>query len=160
MVELLITSSVDPIEEGQSFRRLPRHVPVWQNFTLPDVYLGAFARDVGHVVEGFTPLEVIGMDDTFVGPENTTVARRVMAVGAGATLITLHTLIGGLIDRYDGDVHAPEQAYERFDPHMEYIHGSALQVAEYARLKAVHLVEDQQTTGLKVIRKQWELEES
>ena len=77
MAELLITSSLDPIEEGQVFDVLPRHVTIRQYFSLLDVYLGAFTQEVGRVVEGFSPFEILGTDQAMYGEKADTPVRSV-----------------------------------------------------------------------------------
>jgi len=161
MAELLITSSIDPIEEGRVFENgvLPRHVTIWQQFMLPDVSLGSFEQEVGQAVEGFAPLEVLGAERALFGPNDDVPVRRVHVLGSGATLITMHAVLGEIINRHDGQVRNPEWAYENFNPHVTYVDDEALFEYQYVALNTVELVE-KQSTGAKMIRKLWELEEA
>ena len=162
MAELLITSSIDPIEEGQVFKDgLPRHVTIWQDFTLPDVHMEAFIRDVGFTSQAFSPLEILGTDYAEFGPNNDVPVRRIMAIGRGATMISLHTVLGSVIHRYGGEEKNPEWAYEGFNPHVTYVDGKALEEAEYAKLSTIELIQrDPENAKYKIVRKIWELEDS
>lgn len=163
MAELLFTSSLDPIKEGDAFPKgtsLPRHVTVWQDFDLPDSHRDLFMNDVEVAIEGFSPLEILGAEDTKFSPENDTPVRRVIALGSAATLITLHTVLGEIIERHEGIIQNPEWVYERYDPYITYVGGRALHTAEYARLNTVELVEKDTVSKSKIVRKIWELEEA
>lgn len=159
MAELLITSSIDPIREGQVFEEgLPRHVTIWQDFTLPDAQLDDFIIDAEGVIKGFLPLEFIGADEALYGPENTVPVRRVTALGRGATAIALHTVLGISIARHDGTPRNPEWAYEGYNPHVTYVDGKALDKNEYVRLGTVELIQRlPENPKHKAVRKLWEL---
>ncbi|MGH7218438.1 MAG: hypothetical protein ACREGE_03310 [Candidatus Microsaccharimonas sp.] len=160
MSELLITSSLDPINEGDVFPKgLPRHVTIWQYFKLPDFRREAFAEQVGSAVQGFSPLEILGIDNAEFGPNNDVPVRRVQTLGSGATLIALHAVLGEIIQRNDGEIRNPEWAFENFNPHITYVEGRAIQEGELARLSTVELVEVNPTSKDKIIRNVWELEE-
>ena len=108
MSELLITSSLGPIEEGQVFSEgLPRHVTIWQYFQLPDFHRQAFIEEASEAIEGFSPLEIIGGQEDRFGPNNDVRVRRIETIGKGATLITLHTVLGEMIQRHEGTVRSP-----------------------------------------------------
>lgn len=160
MKELLITSSLDPIEEGQVFTgELPRHVTVWQYFKLRDEYVEDFTAEVEEVTQGFEPLEIIGAEKDNFGPNNNVPVRRVMALGAGATLITLHSVLGAVIDKYDGEVRNQEWSFEGYSPHVTYVGGRALDKGEYAKLKAVEIIEKKTDPNRKIVQKILELTE-
>jgi len=159
---LLLTSSIDPISEGQIFpenEKLPRHVTIWQYFSLPSHSVEPFIKDVGDVVEGFSPLEIVGTNREHFGPNNDVLVRRVMALGTGATLITLHTTIGHVIYQHEGIIENPEWAYGGYNPHMTFVRAGALAANEYAKLNQVELIEKDATTREKIVRKIWKLEE-
>ncbi len=162
MPELLLTSSIDPIKEGDIFPKevpLPRHVTIWQHFMLPAFHEAAFIEDIGAAVEGFSPLEVIGADYAEFGPYNDRPVRRVIALGTRATVVTLHTVIGTIIQRHDGTIRSPEWAYENYNPHMTYVNGRALEEAEYAKLRTLELIKEDAPTRTKTVNKIWKLEE-
>ncbi len=161
MSELLITSSLDPVNEGDVFPKgLPRHVTIWQYFQLPDFRREAFIEEVGKAIEGFSPLEILGTDYAEFGPNNDVPVRRVRALGSGATLVALHAVLGEVIQRNDGEIRNPEWAFENFNPHTTYVNGRALEEAEYAKLSTVELVEQTPPSKDKIIRNVWELEEA
>lgn len=161
MSELLFTSSIDPIKEGQSFKNgLPRHVTIWQDFTLPDFHMNDFIADAGAAIEGFSPFDVVaftGDIDNF-GPHNNIPVRRVRALGSGATLLTLHAVLGAVIQQHDGEIKNPEWAYEGFNPHVTYVDGKALEAGERATFSTVELIERDTALKAKVVRKMWNLE--
>lgn len=161
MSELLITSSLDPINEGDVFPKgLPRHVTIWQYFQLPDFRREAFAEQIGRAVEGFSPQWIVGGEnDATFGPDNDVLVRRVHTLGHGATIRTLHAVLGEIIQRNDGVVRNPEWAFENFNPHITYVDGQALQENELAKLSTVELVEVTPPSKDKIIRNVWELEE-
>lgn len=162
MSELLIISSLDPMEEGQVFpESLPRHVTIWQPFQLPDFHTNEFIADAGAAIEGFSPLEVeafTGDPDRF-GPNNDVLVRRVNALGSGATLLTLHAVLGAIIEQYEGTIRSPQWAYNGYHPHMTYVDGRALEAGERAMLTDVELIEKTPPSRDKVVRKVWHLEE-
>ena len=159
MGELLITSSLEPIHEGQAFAKvLPRHVTIWQDFRLPDFHREEFSEEVGRAIEGFSPLEIIGASEAEFGPNNDVPVRRVMALGTGATLVTLHGVLGEIIERHEGEIQNPEWAYENYNPHVTYVDGRALEKGEYAKLTTVELIERVPQQG-KLVRNVWNLEE-
>lgn len=161
MSELLITSSLDPIEEGQVFSKgLPRHVTIWQYFELPDFHRDEFIKEVGQAVEGFSPLEIIGLNEDQFGPNNDVPVRRVQALGSGATIITLHTVLGEIIQRHEGTIQNPEWAYENYNPHITYVDGQALNEGEHAKLTTVELIEKTPPSKDKIVRKIWGLDEA
>lgn len=161
MSELLLTSSIDPIKEGQVFSKgLPRHVTVWQYFNLPDSHNEEFINDVGAALEGFSPLEIIGADNAEFGPRNDTLVRRVNALGRGAALTALHTVLGAIIEQHEGSVRNPEWTYENYNPHVTYVEGRALDEGERVRLRTVELIEKDLASKDKIVRKIWELEEA
>ena len=162
MAELLLTSSIDPIEEGQVFEHgLPRHVTIWQDFTLPDLHMEAFIHDVSFTSQAFSPFEILGTEPAEFGPNNDVPVRRIMAVGRAATLTSLHTVLGSVIHRHGGEEKNPEWAYEGFNPHITYVDGRALEKAEYAKLSTIELIQrDPKNTKRKIVRKIWELEDA
>lgn len=158
MSELLLTSSIDQIEEGQVFSKsLPRHVTVWQYFTLPDFHIEPFIQEVGEVVEGFSPLWIRGGENANFGPDETTPVRKVIALGRNATLRTLHTVLGSVIERHEGAIADPQWAYEHYNPHVTYVEGQALEEHESFKLTTLELIEKDPTTREKIVRKIWEL---
>lgn len=181
MAELLITSSLDPIEEEQVFMaELPRHVTIWQYFTIADEYVGEFMITAGEVISPFPPIEIRGIENhdgengpDLFGPNNDTPVRRVEKVGHGATVSALHAVLGGVITQFDGDIHNPEWAYEGYNPHITYttevvreegkglptIRKRALEVGETAVLGTVELIQRFSSPKYKVVRKVWELED-
>ncbi len=161
MSELLITSSLDPIEEGQVFSKgLPRHVTIWQYFQLPDFHVDEFMTDAGTVIEGFSPLEIIGTEQDMFGEHNDTPVRRVKALGHGATIRTLHAVLGAVIEQHDGVIRSPEWAYDRYNPHITYVNGHALDEDEREILTTIELIEKDPTSKNKIVRKVWHLEEA
>ncbi|HWT40837.1 MAG TPA: hypothetical protein VN081_06265 [Dongiaceae bacterium] len=159
MSELLFTSSIDPVKEGQVFTESPpRHVTVWQYFTLPDFHRKTFLDEVGRAVEGFSPLEIIGGAEDKFGPNNDVPVRRVIALGTGATLITLHAVLGEIIRRYDGVIRDPQYAWEGYNPHVTYVNGKALDEGEYVKLSHIELMEKDDALKQKVVRKVWDFE--
>jgi len=161
MSELLITSSLDSIEEGQVFsKNLPRHVTIWQYFELPDLYIDTFIADASDAITGFPPLQIEGSDYAELGPEHNVPVRRVRALGSGATLITLHTVLGTIIERYEGTVKNPEWAYQGYNPHITYVDGRALGEGERAVLRTVELIEKNPISREKIVRNVWKLEEA
>lgn len=161
MSELLITSSLDPIEEGQVFSEgLPRHVTIWQYFQLPDFHRQAFIEEASEAIEGFSPLEIIGGQEDRFGPNNDVRVRRIETIGKGATLITLHTVLGEMIQRHEGTVRTPEWAFEGYNPHMTYVDGQALDEGEREILTTVELIEKTPPSKDKIVRKIWKLEEA
>lgn len=164
MAELLITSSIDPIKEGQVFEHgLPRHVTIWQDFTLPDLHMNEFIADAGNAIEGFSPLEIVafsGKPDKF-GPHHDVPVRRVYALGAGATLYALHAVLGSVIKQYEGEAKNPEWAYRGYNPHVTYVDGRALDEGERELLTTVELIQrDSHMKSRKIVRKLWPLEEA
>jgi hypothetical protein len=161
--ELLITSSLDPVKEGDVFTKgLPCHVTIWQYFTLPDSHMNEFIADIGAAIAAFQPLEIVaytGEPDAF-GPNNDVPVRRVHALGAGATLLTLHAVLGERIEHYEGTIRNPEWAYEGFNPHVTYVQGEALSEGEHAALTTIELIEKNTQLKAKTVRKIWELEEA
>lgn len=161
MSELLITSSLDPISEGQTFTRsLPRHITIWQYFDLPDFCRNEFIAEVGRSLEGFDPLGIEGADYAEFGPNRDVPVRRVKSLGRGATLLTLHSVLGAIIERYEGSIENPEWAYEGYNPHVTYVEGRALEEGEQALLQTVELIEKRSLVKEKVVRKVWNLEEA
>lgn len=161
MAELLITSSLDPIKEGQVFSKgLPRHVTIWQYFELPDFHLNEFITEAGNAIEGFSPLEIVGADDDMFGERKDTPVRRVQALGHGATIFALHATLGAVIERYEGVIEKPEWAYAHYNPHITYVDGKALEENEREVLTTVELVEKKPNSKDKIIRKVWQLEEA
>ena len=161
MSELLITSSLDPIEKGQVFSKgLPRHVTIWQYFQLPDFHRDVFIAEVGEAVEAFSPLEIMGAECDHFGPNNDVPVRRIMALGSGATLIALHATLGEIINRHDGVIANPEWAYQNYNPHITYVEGQALEEAEYTKLRTVELIERLPASKDKIVRNIWELEDA
>lgn len=163
MPELLITSSLDPIEEGEVFsieNKFRRHVTVWQYFDLPDVHLNEFIANVGNAIEGFSPLEIVGDENDEFGPDNDVPVRRVKALGEKATLITLHTVLGEVIERHEGVIRNQEWAYQGYNPHVTYMDGRALEKGERATLSSVELIESSIPSKNKIVRKIWGLEEA
>ena len=161
MSELLITSSLDPIKEGQTFSKsLPRHVTVWQYFELPDSDVHSFIQETQKAIEAFSPFEIIGMEHAQFGPNNDVSVRRVKALGNGATLITLHTVLGEIIERHDGTIQNPEWAYENYNPHITFVDGHALDESEYVQLKTIELIEKDGDSRQKIVRKVWKLDEA
>jgi len=162
MSELLITSSIDPIEEGAVFLKgLPRHVTIWQYFTLPDSRLDAFTTELGEAIEAFSPITIIGGEDDMFGPKNDTPVRRVRSLGRGAaSLEGLHAVTGAIIERHDGEIQNPAWAYNGFQAHMTYVDGLALDKGEEAHLKTIELIEKKEPRNYKLVRKMWELEDA
>lgn len=161
MSELLITSSLDPIEEGDVFEEgLPRHVTIWQYFQLPDSHIDGFIHNVGHVLQSVPPLEIMGTSTDKLGSHNDVPVRLVMALGSNATIITLHSLLGEVIATYGGTIRNPEWARDNYNPHITYVNGRALENAEYAKLSTVELIQKDATTTRKVARKVWKLEDN
>ena len=159
MAELLFTSSLDPIEQGQTFpKSLPRHVTVWQYFDLPDSHMNEFIADAGGAIEAFSPLEIEGVNDAKFGPNNDVDVRQVKALGKNG-LIALHTSLGLVINRNFGYIRNPEWAYEGYNPHVTYINGRALEEGEHATLQTVELIEKNAETNAKFVRKVWKLED-
>jgi|GEM_PF-2124557 len=160
MSELLITSSLDPIEEGQVFTEgLPRHVTIWQDFTLPDLHMDEFIQDADATIQAFSPFEILGASRAEFGPHNDVPVRQVISLGRVSTIVALHTLLGGSIHRFDGEIRNPEWAYEGFNPHVTYVNGRALEEAEYAKLSTVELIRrDPENTRHKIVQKVWNLE--
>ncbi len=160
MAELLITSSLDPVQEGQVFLKgLPRHVTIWQYFQLPDSYLDALTSTVGEVVEGFSPLEIIGAKRAMFGEHNDTPVRRIKTIGAGATLYALHAVLGAVIEQHEGTIASPEWAYDGFNPRVTYVEGRALRKGEREILTSVELIE-KTADKEKVVRNMWHLGEA
>lgn len=161
MSELLITSSIDPIKEGQVFEGvpLPRHVTIWQYFTLRDDYTEEFTVEAGKAIEGFSPYEIMGTGEALFGPREDTPVRKIVEYGRGMTLLALHSTLGSVINRYEGQVRNPEWTYQGYTPHVTYVDGKTFDATEYARLDTVELIE-KQPTGAKVVRTVWGLEEA
>lgn len=162
MAELLITSSLDPINERDVFTKeagLPRHVTVWQYFDLPDIRENEFIADIGNAVEAFAPFEIEGEKEDMFGPNNDVPVRRVRMIGKGATLITLHTVFGVVIQEHEAFIRNPEWAYENYNPHITYKDGRALEEGERATLGTVELIKLDPISKSKFVRKVWGLEE-
>lgn len=161
MSELLITSSLDPIKEGQALQKgAPRFVTIWQYFELPDFHMNEFIAEAGDAIEGFSPIEIVGRENDMFGPNNDIPVRRIRALGAGATLTALHTVLGSVIEEFEGAIRNPEWAYEGYNPHITYGNGRALEEDEHEILTSVELVEKDAATQQKIIRKIWNLEEA
>lgn len=90
------------------------------------------------------------------GANNDTPVRRVIALGYHS-LHALHVELGGVIDRYDGEVKNLAWAYDGFNPHVTYVDNKALGVCEYTTMDTVELVERIDNPKGKRIRKVWEL---
>lgn len=161
MTELLITSSLDPIKEGDSFSegtRLPRHVTVWRYFELPDFHVNEFIAETGHAIKGFSPLDIEGTEYADFGPNSDIPVRRIRALGKqGQTLISLHGVLGSVIEKYDGETPDQEYIYEGYKPHVTYVDGRALAEGERATLRTVELIEKDADSHAKIVRKTWEL---
>lgn len=162
MSELLITSSLDQIGEGQVFEHgLPRHVTIWQYFNLPDFHLNKFIAAVGNSLEAFSPLEIVGAEEDEFGPNNDVRVRRVKSLGRGATLEGLHAVLGSVIEQYDGTILEPKWAYEGYNPHITYVDGRALDKDERDILTTVELIQRvPKHPTVKIVRKLWQLEEA
>ncbi|UTX51297.1 hypothetical protein KI440_03830 [Candidatus Saccharibacteria bacterium TM7i] len=155
MSELLLISSLDPVEAGENLTE-SRHpwVTLQQYFTIPDEKMDTFVSRVGEAVEAFSPITVTGTEesDTF-GPNEDVRVRRVSAVGLQA----LHTVLGEVIYHHDGDIRNPEWAFEGYNPHITYVDGRALKEGEQALLQTVELV-GKNDAGDKIIQSVWRLE--
>lgn len=162
MAELLITSSISPIEEGQVFPgELPLHVTIGQDFYLPDSHLELFERDLEVALGAFSPIEIVGTDNDLFGPNSDKPVRRVTAVGRQATLTAFHTVAMQVVDRYEGVLKNPEWAYEGFQPHITYVNGKALRRGEQALLRQVEVIQRfDANRKIKNVRKIQELEEA
>lgn len=158
MAELLITSSLNRIEEDEVLDALPPHVTIWQPFQLPSAYEELFIDDATEVIAGFSPLEIIGGEVAQFGPRNDILVRRVIALGSGATLLTLHTMLGRVIEWHEGVVPNPEWTYERYSPHVTQGKGRALDYGEHRHLNTVELIERNPLSRRKIVKKVWELE--
>jgi len=160
MAELLFTSSLDPIHEGDEFPKgtsLPRHVTVWQYFDLPDFHMNEFIAESGEAIEAFPTLGVEGAEYAEFGPNNDVPVRRLKVLGQHATLLSLHASLGAVIQKYDAVIPHPEWAYDGYNPHITYKDGRALEEGEFALLHSVELIQKHADTKSKVVRKIWEL---
>lgn len=161
MAELLITSSLDPIQRGDSFPQgtsLPRHVTVWQYFELPNEHVNEFIAETGNVIEAFSPFDIEGAAYAEFGPHTDVPVRRIKALGQkGTTLIALHSVLGAVIEEYEGMISNPEWAYNGYNPHVTYVNGQALDEGERTTLRTVELIEKDAVSRAKIVRKVWEL---
>jgi len=158
MTELLITSSLDPIKEGQVFSgALPRHVTVWQYFDLPDSHMNEFIAESGDAIEAFPTLGVEGAEYAEFGAKNNVPVRLLKVLGEHATLLSLHASLGAVIEKYDADILQPEWAYDGYKPHITYKDGRALEEGDYVLLNSVELIQKDTNTKSKIVRKIWEL---
>lgn len=161
MPELLFTSSVDPIKEGQRFAgQLPRHVTLWQYFRLQNEQCNALIAQTAAVVDEFSPMTIQGGERALFGPENNVPVRRVISLGRGAMLAMLHDELGVVLEHNHATVKNPEWAYENYRPHMTYVDGRALEEGEQATLQTLELIEKDSSTKNKIVRKIWKLKEA
>lgn len=163
MAELLITASLDPIKEREIFPKgvsLPRHVTVWQYVDVLDNRANEFIAEVGNAVEAFSPFEIEGAEYDEFGPNNDIPVRRVKMIGRGATLLTLHTVLGTVVEKYEAHIPNPELVYAGYSPHVTYKDGRALEQGEHATLSTVELIEKNHVSKDKFVRKIWKLEEA
>lgn len=161
---LLFTSSIDPIDEGQVFshpEELPRHVVIWRHFSLLDTSMNDFTQDVGRVIEGFSPLEIIGTDRDHIGEHsNAVIVRRIMAVGMGAcSLVGLRWQLGEIIECHKGFIANAHEAYDGYVPYMPFVHRGALAKNQYTKLASVELIEEDVQTQELIVRNTWGLSE-
>ncbi len=160
MAELLITSSLDPIEEKQVFSdSMPRRRVTLAYFDLPDIHMNEFVMGVGKTIEAFSPLEIEGNDAAQFGPNNDIKVRRVKSLGKHG-LTALHTNLALVIEDHHGVFKNPGWVYEGYSPHVTYVNGVALDEGERVALNTVELIENNPVAGTKFVRKIWELEEA
>ncbi len=157
MPELLLMSSLNPVTEGQDITQ-SRHpwVTLQQYFTIPDSRMDAFEQRVGQAAEAFFPIAIQGAERDLFGPDNDVGVRRVAALGKGATLHALHTVLGEVILHHDGEMRNPEWAFEGYNPHITYTDDRALERGEITTLNTVELV-GKDAQNHKIIQKIWEL---
>lgn len=157
MSELLLTSSLVPVEVGQDIAK-SRHpwVTLQQYFTIPEYQMPAFTEKVGRAVEAFSPIDIEGADEAEFGPNNDVRVRRITALGEGATLAALHTVLGEIIEHHQGDMRNPEWAFEGYNPHITYTDNRALEEGERTTLQTVELVAKNEYNN-KIIQKVWPL---
>ncbi len=159
MSEFLLSASINDTEVGRSLTKEDaRYVTIMQYFTLPEANEAAFATEVGNVAEGFSPFEIEGGEYVEFGPNNDVPARRIVTLGRGATLRALHAVLGAVIEQQDGEISAPEWAYDGYNPHMTYRNGVAIEKGEHATLRTLELSK-KMPDGEKVIQNVWEFEE-
>ncbi len=160
MSELLITSHLERLQKGQVFTEdLPLHLTIWQYFTIDGPRVGDFTDELGDVMAGFSPLEIIGAERDDFGQNNDVSVRRVRTLGAGATVCALHAVLGAVIEAYEGRISNPEWAYQNYNPHITYVDGAAIEKGETTTLDQIELVERLQSPKRKIIRQVWALEE-
>lgn len=159
MPELLITSGFDRIQRLDSIQEEPRpHVTIWQYFKIDSDLMDDFTAEVSEVVNGFSPLEVIGAKLDNFGENNDVMVRRVDALGEAATILTLHSVLGSVISSHNGVVKNPEWSYEGYNPHVTLFNGVGIEEGERRVLSSVEIIEKQES-GAKVMRDFWRLEE-
>lgn len=158
MSELLLVSSLESVEVGSNLTK-SRHpwLTLQQYFTIPEDRFDDFTQRVSGVVEGFDPVIIQGTELAEYGPNNDVPVRRVIALGKGATLAALHTVLGEAIYHHGGDMRNPEWAFEGYNPHVTFVDGRALDEGETATLRTVELV-GKDAQGDKVVRNMWRLE--
>lgn len=158
MSELLLVSSLEPVEVGSNLTE-SRHpwVTLQQYFTVPEGRFDEFTQRVGVAVEAFDPITIQGTELAEYGPNNDVPVRRVAALGKGATLAALHTVLGEVIHHHGGDMRNPEWAFEGYNPHVTLVDGRALDEGEVATLNTVELVA-KNDSGDKVVHTMWRLD--
>lgn len=159
MSEFLLSASINEVEAGQVLtKERSRYVTVMQYFTLPEASEATFIEEAGDVAAGFSPFDVEGGEYVELGPGNDVPARCIVTLGRGATLRALHAVLGAVIEQQDGEISAPEWAYDGYNPHMTYRNGVAIEKGERATLRTLELSK-KMPGGEKVIQNVWEFEE-
>ena len=147
MANYLLTSSLAPIERGQTFEgSLPLHVTVQQWFSLE--YERAFINALQNLATRFEPFDIEGGDEALFGPNNDLPVRLVRRVGR---LARLHAQTGELVTRFGGELRNPEWAGDRYNPHVTHVDGAELKEGEVVTLRTIELIKSVPDERIKTV---------